>query len=372
MRIAILGTRGIPARYGGFETFAEQLSLRLARDGHEVIVYCRRAFTQPDDVLPPGVRRVILPGLPSKHFDTLWHTLLATLHVVGRNVDVVLICNVANSIYAWIPRLFGKPTILNVDGLDRKRKKWNVLGRAFLHICEILSAVTPSRVVTDSLAIQSYYRRRYRRSSRMIAYGAEAPKDVPGPEQFHLTPGKFILYVTRLEPENNVELLIRAYAEIETDWPLVIVGGNPYRPEYVQFLKQIADPRVIFTGPVYGEGYWILQKGAGMYVSACEIGGTHPTLVEAMAAGNPLVYLDTPENRETVADCGIRFSPEKGELAQAMRSLLGDADLRDKLSRRALRRAEQVYSWDAITAQYEALFSEATGSKLARPARESV
>jgi len=134
MKIAILGTRGIPARYGGFETLAEELSRRLAGRGHEVSVYCRKPFTKADDVVDPGVKRVILPTIPEKHLDTLVHGFVSILHVIFSDVDAMLICNVANAPYAWIPRLFGKPTALNVDGLDRKRRKWNFIGQAFLHL----------------------------------------------------------------------------------------------------------------------------------------------------------------------------------------------------------------------------------------------
>src|SRR5579872_233629 len=165
MKIAILGTRGIPARYGGFETLAEQLSARLAARGHEVTVYCRRPFTAPDDVLAPGVRRVVLPTISRKHFDTAFHTFLSLIHVSFTAADVVLICNVANGPIAWIPRLFGKPTVLNVDGLDRKRKKWNLISRGSLYFCELLSAITPTRVLTDSRIMQEYYWRHYRRRS---------------------------------------------------------------------------------------------------------------------------------------------------------------------------------------------------------------
>lgn len=376
MRIAILGTRGIPARYGGFETFAEQLANRLARDGHEVVVYCRRAFAEPTDVLAPGVQRVVLPGLPSKHFDTLWHTAWSTLHVLFDKADVVLICNVANSLFAWLPRLFGKPTVLNVDGLDRKRKKWNAVGQNFLLLCEAISALTPTRIVTDSFSIQNYYRRRYRCSSDMIAYGAEAPDDVPGPERFGLVPNKYLLYVSRLEPENNPELVLRAYREVATDWPLVMVGGNPYQPAYVEHLKSVADSRVIFTGAVYGEGYWSLLKGTGVYLSGCEIGGTHPALVEAMAAGIPILYLDTPENRETMADAAIAFSPQPSELAAKLKALLDDEKGRMALARRARLRAEQHYTWDAIARKYETLFlrllprSPGLGKQLDTPERK--
>jgi glycosyltransferase involved in cell wall biosynthesis len=361
MRIAILGTRGIPNRYGGFEAFAEQLANRLARDGHEVVVYCRRAFTEPTDVLAPGVRRVILPGLPSKHFDTLWHTCISTLHVLFSDADVVLVCNVANSLFTWMPRVFGKPTVLNVDGLDRKRRKWNVLGRTFLLFCEALSVYTPTRVVTDSSSIQDYYRKRYRCSSNLITYGAEVPEELPGPESFGLTAGRYVLYVSRLEPENNPEMVIRAYREVETAWPLVVVGGNAYRPDYIEYLKSIADPRVIFTGPVYGNGYWTLQKGAGLFLSACEVGGTHPTLVEAMAAGTPTLYLDTVENRETLSDAGVAFGHDPRDLAEKLTRLIADGDLRAGLARRARLRWEQHYTWDIVAAQYEALFAELLG-----------
>ncbi|MGA3210687.1 MAG: glycosyltransferase [Terriglobales bacterium] len=361
MKIAILGTRGIPARYGGFETFAEQLANRLARDGHKVRVYCRRAFTRSDDVLSPGIKQVILPGLPSKHFDTLWHTGLSTIRVLFDDVDIVLICNVANSLYAWIPRLFGKPTVLNVDGLDRKRKKWNALGRGFLLLCEAFSAVTPSQVVTDSLSIQAYYRKRYGCRAHMIAYGAEAPTSVPGPRQFGVSPGRYVLYVSRLEPENNPEMVIRAYGDVKTDWPLVIVGGNSYRQDYVDYLKSIAGRRVIFTGAVYGEGYWILQKSAGVFVSAFEVGGTHPALVEAMAAGNAVLYLKTPEGDETIADAGISFEHSVSDLTSKLNTLISDDERRGELKQRAVARAAQYYDWDVITRQYLELFNEALG-----------
>ena len=357
MKIAILGTRGIPARYGGFETLADQLSRRLVERGHQVTVYCRKAFTRPDDVYDQRIRRVILPGVPSKHFDTLVHTFFSVMHVLFTDVEVILTCNVANSPFVWIPRLAGKATALNVDGLDRKRRKWNVVGQWFLHFCEMLSPITPTRVVTDAKAIQDYYRQRYGKESTMIAYGSDPPPGEASLNGFPLTPNRYILYVSRLEPENNPELVIRAYKQIKTDWPLVIVGGNAYKPEYPEYLKSIADQRVVFTGGVYGDGYWALQKNAGLCVFASEVGGVHPALVEAMAARNAVVYLDTPENRETAGDCGLSFKDE-GELAQRMESLVSNPGLLSDLADRAKRRAQEVFSWEHITTQYEALFRE--------------
>ena len=361
MRIAILGTRGIPARYGGFETLADQLSRRLVERGHAVTVYCRKAFTRPDDVFDGRIRRVILPGVPSKHFDTLVHTLLSVLHVLFSRAEVILICNVANSPFAWIPRLAGKPTALNVDGLDRKRRKWNFLGRWFLHLCEMLSAVTPSRVVTDAKAIQDYYRQRYGKNSTMIAYGSDPPPGEVGLDGFPVIRNRYLLYVSRLEPENNPELVIRAYARVNTDWPLVVVGGNTYAPGYVEHLKSIADPRVVFTGGVYGDGYWALQKNAGLYIFASEVGGVHPALVEAMAARNAVLYLDTPENRETAGDCGIMFSRSEPDLAEKIATATTQPGRLSDLAEKAQQRAQQLFSWEHVTTQYESLFSEMLG-----------
>src|SRR5262249_665289 len=184
-----------------------ELSQRLVQRGHDLIVYCRKPFTTEDDVYDRRIRRVILPTITSKHFDTLFHSFISVLHVLFADADVILICNVASSPFAWIPRVLGKPTALNVDGLDRKRRKWNFLGQWFLHGCELLSPFTPARVVTDARAVQDYYLQRYRKKSKMIAYGADPPALGNHLEQFGLTGNQYILYVARLEPENNPELV---------------------------------------------------------------------------------------------------------------------------------------------------------------------
>ena len=357
MKIAILGTRGIPNRYGGFETLADELSRRLVERGHKVTVYCRKPFTRPDDVFDPRIRRVILPTISNKHFDTLFNTLLAVLHVSFTDAEVLLICNVANSAWSWIPRLLGKPTALNVDGLDRKRRKWNILGQWFLHLCEILSTITPTRVVTDARAVQNYYRERYGKESEMIGYGAEPPEDNHAFSRFGLSNRKYIFYVARLEPENNPELVINAYRALDTDWPLVIVGDNTYQPHYENKLKALADERVIFTGSVYGADYWSLQKNAGLFVFAGEIGGIHPALVEAMAAGNAILYLDTPANHETARGCGIAFRNDPADLRIKLQKLLDAPEDLHAMRSKAACIAEQNYGWQAVVDKYEKLFT---------------
>jgi glycosyltransferase involved in cell wall biosynthesis len=356
MNIAILGTRGIPARYGGFETLADQLSRRLVGRGHGVTVYCRKPFTRPDDNFDHRIRRVILPTISDKHFDTLFHTFLSILHVIFTDAEVLLICNVANSPFAWLPRVFGKPTALNVDGLDRKRRKWNFLGQRFLHLCEMLSPYTPTRVVTDAQTVQEYYKKRYGTGSEMIGYGAEPQPGSNHFSQFGLCRRQYILYVARLEPENNPEIVLNAYRELKTDWPLVVVGGNPYQPGYVEMLKSLGDDRVIFMGPVYGEQYWSLQQNAGVFVFAGEIGGIHPALVEAMAAGNAIAYLDTAANRETTSGCGVAFQHSAADLGSKLRELIASPQTMEHMRAESANKARGTYNWEQVVDRYEALF----------------
>ncbi len=357
MNIAIVGTRGIPNRYGGFERFAEEVSSRFADHGHRVTVYCRRAFTRPDDIYDWRVRRVIVPSLHQKHLDTWVSTFLAAAHVAFTDNDVVLLCNVANSPFAYIPRSFGKPVVLNVDGLDRKREKWKGLGAQVLHLCEWMSSFSSNQLVTDAKAIHDYYLEKYRSESAVIGYGSEMPQPDYSLNGFNLESGRYVLYVSRLEPENNPELVLRAWRDVRTDWPLVVVGDNPYDPRYIERLRSLGDKRVSFTGAIYGDGYWALQKHAGVFVFACEIGGVHPALIEAMAAQNAILYLDTPENAETAADSAIAYAKSEADLARKLQSLLDSADTRSTLAERAGKRAHDLYRWEAIAKKYEEVFA---------------
>ena len=356
MKIAIVGTRGIPNRYGGFEQFAEKVSSRLVDLGHNVSVYCRKPFTTPADVYDTRVRRIILPTIHQKHLDTWSSGLLSCLHVAFSDHDVILLCNVANSPFAWFPRLSGKPVVLNVDGLDRRRGKWNALGQVALHVCEWLSTFTASHLVTDARAIQAYYRERYTKDSSVIGYGSDVPQSELGVDGFGLGPSGYVLYVSRLEPENNPELVIEAWRKVQTDWPLVVVGDNTYDADYLQRLKRDAGSRVHFTGAIYGDGYWALQKNAGVFVFACEVGGVHPALIEAMAARNAVLYLDSPENRETAGDSAIPFSKSPDDLAAKLQSLIDNPAERCEWAARAESHAQKHYRWDDIALQYAKLF----------------
>lgn len=362
MKIAILGTRGIPANYGGFETFAEQLSTRLVTRGHDVTVYGRKHYSLSEDRVYQGVKLIILPTIRHKYFDTIIHSFFSVIHAVFHRYDVVLICNAANSVFAVFPRLFGMPTLVNVDGLERKRKKWNWLGRQYYLVSEWLSTFLPTAIVTDAQVIQDYYATRYKKDSSMIAYGADVERRAALEEldKFNLKPNQYVLYVSRLEPENNAHLVIEAYEKVETDLPLVIVGGAPYAHDYIAKLKSTKDKRIKFLGFVFGEDYRALQQNAYCYVHATEVGGTHPALIEAMGAGNCALVLNTPENLEVMGDAGIKYDSVK-DLTKQLRRLLDNPSIISEYRARAMARVRARYDWEQITNQYEWLLAKLAG-----------
>ena len=353
MRIALLGTRGIPANYGGFETFAEELSTRLVIRGHQVPVYCREAHPES---LYRGVRLQYLPTIRHKYFDTIAHTAVSTWHLLRHRPDVALYCNGANAIFTVAPRLLGVPVALNVDGIERKRKKWNRAARAWYLMSEWLSKFCPTVVVTDALTIQEYYRRRYHTQSVFIPYGAEVGK-VASAEvlaKLGLEAGRYFLYVSRLEPENHPLEVRQAFEQVVTPMKLALIGDAPYAHEYIRRVRDTSDPRIVMPGAIYGAGYRELGSHCFAYIHATEVGGTHPALIEAMGRGALVLYRNTPETAEVAGDAGIPF--ESAELTATLRRCLAMPELdRERLRQAAIARVRAHYSWDAVTDEYEEL-----------------
>ena len=353
MRVAIVGTRGIPARYGGFETFAEELSTRLVARGHQVTVYGRERHTEPTY---RGVRLQYLPTIRHKYFDTLAHTFLSTLHLLGSRYDALLYCNAANAIFTWMPRVLGMPVALNVDGLERHRKKWNALAKTWYRISEWLATWMPNTVVTDAQAIAQYYHEKYGRDSVMIPYGAElgpveTAKVLP---ELGLEPQRYFLYVSRMEPENNGLLVREAFEHVSTDLKLALIGDAPYAAEYIAKVHDTHDPRIVIPGAIYGQGYRELGSHCFAYIHATEVGGTHPALIEAMGRGALTLYLDTPENAEVAGGAGLPFTHE--DLSRVIEHVLTySEEERQAWRTRAMERVRSRYSWDAVTDAYEKL-----------------
>ena len=361
MKIAIMGIRGIPANYGGFETFVEELSTALLERGHDVTVYGRTSSISYDDKFYKGVRLVLLPTIRHKYFDTVAHTFLCVCHSLLCKYDVILICNSANALFSWIPRLRRMPVLLNVDGLEWKRAKWNKLGQGFYKISEWLATWMPNTIVTDAREIQRYYKEKFNKLSTFIPYGTNIGRvnTMQLLQNYGLHPNKYILYVSRFEPENNPHLVVKSFGKLKTDFKLIMVGDAPYNSKYILDLKRTEDPRIIFTGYVFGQGYRELQSNAYFYVQATEVGGTHPALLEGMGHGNCVLANDVPEHREVLGEAGFFFNAKKnGDLTVKMQYLLDNPNIVASYGGKALSRIGKYYTWHKIIDEYEILFQK--------------
>ncbi len=353
-----MGHRGIPARYGGFETLAEELAARLSERGHDVTVYVRSRYAKKGLREYRGAQLVTLPSLPHKYLDTASHTFFSALHALPGSFDGIVLLNAANAIFVPLLRLSGARIALNVDGIERRRKKWGSLGRLLYRISERLATLVPAELVTDAEAIERYYLENYQTPSTLIAYGAPEDKEPTREalDRLGVEPGGYFLYVSRLEPENNALAVVRAFEQLKADKQLLVIGDAPYATDYIASLKKTEDSRILFPGAIFGQGYRELQSHAFAYIHATEVGGTHPALVEAMGFGNAILCHETAENEEVLGDAGIYYqAAEPGTLTKAMRNLLEDDPLRLALRDKARQRARERYSWSDVARRYEAL-----------------
>jgi glycosyltransferase involved in cell wall biosynthesis len=354
--VAILGTRGIPANYGGFETFAERLALQFVDQGIPVTVYCRRNYATAGSEWS-GVHLVTLPTIANKYLDTVVHTFLSVLHLVTRTrIRDVLLCNAANAAALPLLRLAGRRVVLNVDGLEWRRGKWGVMGRAWYRAGEWLSVRWASVLVTDAEEVRTYYRVRHDADSVMIPYGADPiPRREPLAPELGVTPDGFHLYVSRWERENNPVMVARAHAASRSRRSLVMLGEATYDEGLDAEVKAAAASNAVLAGPVFGTRYTALQSNARCYIHATEVGGTHPALIEAMGAGNLCLVLDTPENREVAGPDAWYFADET-QLAELLRQVDEMPTARLNRTRARIRdRALERFSWQRVGAAYRDL-----------------
>ncbi|HEX6160661.1 MAG TPA: glycosyltransferase [Thermoanaerobaculia bacterium] len=356
MKLAILGTRGVPPNYGGFETFAAELSTRLVRRGHDVTVYCREGGEPEWN----GVKRIVLPAAGHKYLETVSHTFLSAADALRRSFDAVLVCNAANAFVLPMLRAARIPSAINVDGIERRRRKWNLLGRAVYAAGETMSVSFASEVIADAEVIARYYREQHHASTTVIPYGADFPPDEPDSDvltRLGLREGAYLLYVSRFEPENNPLEVVEAYEKLRDVPPLVMLGKGLYAKDLVAELHRHESETILFPGALYGADYRTLQRHALLYVQATEVGGTHPAMIEAMASGGAVLAHDTPENREVGGDAVGYFRLRPETLSGTLREWLSDAALRETYRERARQRAAGRYSWERVTDAYEALFA---------------
>ena len=356
----MLGTRGLPAAYSGFETAVENLGSRFAARGHEVVVYCRPHMVEGRHPSYKGMKLVYVPTIRNKYLDTFVHTFLCTLHMgLVVRPDVAIYFIAGNSPFACLSRLLGVPSMINVDGLDSQRAKWPAFAKAYLRWAERNAPRFATRTITDSRAVQKFYRVRHHAETVYIPYGSALPDGDSEEvlERYGLGRRNYVLFVGRLVPENNAHVLVEAFAGLDTEVKLVVVGDSSYADDYRAALRTCDDPRVIFTGYLFGEDYRTLLRNAAIFVAPTEVGGTHPVIVEAMGAGNCVVVNDHEPNREAIGEAGVAYVGLEGSagLRHVLGSLLADADEVERYRGLAVARARDVYSWDAVTTQYEEL-----------------
>lgn len=360
MRIAMIGIKAIPARFGGFETAVDELSRGLVKRGHQVRVYNRSGMSTWQGREYEGVDLLTLPTMHSKNMSTIIHAFLATMHVIFHPVDIVHYFTTGVTLFAPIPRLLGMKVVCSVDGTDWQRGKWGKFARWYLRFSERLSVLFCHGLVADSREVMSYYQERYGAESFNITYGMREARSEGHEwlEQFDLRSREYVLFVGRLVPENNVHDLIRAFENTKSEKKLVIVGDDPWEKEYVCSLKSTRDPRVVFTGGIYGDGYEQLQRNAYLFVLPDEVGGTHPALVEAMGFGNCVLVNDTPSNVEVIGEAGFTYHGAKGadDLRNKLDTLMDDPQLVEDFRVKASERAQMHYRWGKVVGLHEALY----------------
>ena len=359
MRVAMIGTRGVPARYGGFETCVEEVGRRLVESGHEVVVYCRppegeKAGDQPDEYL--GMRLVHLPAVRHRVLETLSHTAVTILHRSIPDADCAIVFNAGNAPLIPVLRAHGIPVATHVDGLEWRRSKWSRVGRRYYRAVEALAVRWSDALIADAVGIADYYRTEFGAPTELIAYGAPIITDA-GTDRIAalgLEPKGYHLVVARFEPENHVLEIVRGYAASGAELPLVVVGSSPYGLEYTAEIEAAANDDVRLLGAVWDqEELDQLYANALSYAHGHSVGGTNPSLLRAAGAGAYVVAYDCIFNREVLDGDGDYFrTPEEvgALLATAEREAHQAVEL-GSFARESIRR----YDWDDVARRYEEL-----------------
>lgn len=359
MRIVMLGTRGVPAAYGGFETAVEEIGRRLVEAGHEVTVYCRGAEDKADTYR--GMRLVHLPAAKRKALETLSHTFLSVVHLLFSRCryDAAFVFNSANAVFLPVLRLKRLPVAVHVDGLEWKRTKWGTWGRRYYRMAEALSVRWADALIADARGIATYYTEEFGASTHLLVYGAPiqvAPHSNRIAE-LGVTPHAYHLVVARFEPENHVLEIVQGYASSTATHPLIVVGSAPYADKYTAAIAAAAegDPRIRLVGGVWDQTLLDqLYANALTYLHGHSVGGTNPSLLRAMGAGTAVIAFDVTFNRE-VLDEQAWFFAGPAEVTAAIASAELDPLAAQAMGATTRARASEYFDWDVVTDGYELL-----------------
>ncbi|CAN5659229.1 hypothetical protein BH09VER1_BH09VER1_00320 [soil metagenome] len=358
--VAFLGSRGVPARYSGFEVVVEQLGSRLAERGYPVTVYNRSSRLSPKTAEYRGMRTITLPTISTKSLDTITHTALSAIHAVFQGYDIIYLCGVGNAAIGGFLRFWGYKVIINVDGADFRRAKWGSFARIWLRMSERWATKMADKIIADNREIVARYRREYSTCPMYLSYGAiirETQVKTGELEHWKLEPRSYILFVSRLSPENQADLLLKAYARYKGPLKLVICGAANYEQGHYQDLLGLADERVIFTGARYNDGYLELSQNAAFFVMPADIEATRLVLLDQMGMGAAILYKDCPATREVLAEAAEPFGSENPEdaLAEKINYLAEHPKRCEELGRLAQKRALNHFDWRLVVDQYELL-----------------
>lgn len=361
MRIAIIGIRGIPFTYSGFEVFAEELAVGLAKKNHKLTVYCRNNYFNNKISDYKGVRLVYLPTIKSKYFETVIHSLFSTLHACFfGNYDLIYFLGVSNTPFSLLPRLFRIKTLINIDGLDWKREKWNFIGKFYLKSCEFLASLLPNKTITDSQYIKKYYLKKYHRSIEYFPYGFLKLSNKKNNllKKFSIVKNKYLIWVGRFVPDNHLQEIIIAFKKTSTNYKLVIVGDDLYESKYKKSIFDLInnDPKIILTGFISHHECIFLMKNSFAYVETKRSGGTHPSLIDAMGLGCLIISSSHQANKSILLnDCF--YYDLKSPIQSLKNTILTTIHLTDdkikKNSSDLKKRAGNQYSWEKIINSYE-------------------
>ena len=371
LRVALVGTRGVPARYGGFETCVEQVGRRLAAQGHRVTVYCRTdQQTDTSETEYLGMDLVYLPALRKRSLETLSHTGLSSFHLLRHRPDAAIVFNAANA--PWLPllRAAGIPVATHVDGLEWKRAKWGPAGKRYYRVAEALAVRFSDALIADAQGIQDYYRERFDAQSTLIAYGAPVLSGTGSNRlaELGLAPGNYQLVVARMEPENHVHLIVEGYVASGSTLPLAVVGSAPYAERYTAAIRDMADDRVRFLGGIWDQELLDqLYANARVYWHGHSVGGTNPSLLRAMGAGAAVNAFDVGFNREVLRTAGRFFQTVEDVAKLAVDAEASPGALAER--GRASAREAARYDWDEVARDYGQLVQRLAAGEAERPSR---
>lgn len=359
--VAIIGTRGFPSYYGGFETAVRELAPYLVERDWDVTVYGRKKALKANDPLAAtGVKSVLTPGLEMKSLSTLSYGLTATIHAIAMTrPDIALVMNCANGFYLPLLKKAGIPTVVNVDGIEWEREKWGKRARQVFYRGAELTARHADALVFDAHAIEEYWKREFNRDGVYIPYGGQFRDELP--VEPGLTHRGYILAVARFVPENTIPEFLGAANMLSADWPVVIVGSSGYGGSLDDQVDRLAkaNTNVHWLGHVADDDrLHSLWQHAGVYFHGHSVGGTNPALVQAMALGAPIVARDTIYNREVLGDHGAYVEATTADIRKALDSVASSHERQETLAADAENRASMCYTWPLVNRAYESTMLE--------------